>query len=121
MSPTPTRGALGSAWRYSRATRSSVQIRRSCPQRRQARLGLRFRTGSQVKKLGPWDGSSTPWRSRPRHGRPSARERCHTTGGKVDSWHGWAGGGGGGGGAGGEVVSGVLASATDDAASNSAM
>src|SRR5919108_3355828 len=103
MSPTPARGAFGSACRYSRATRSSVQIRRSWPQRRQARLGLRLRTGSQVKKLGPWDGSSTPRTSRPCQGRPTARERCHTTGGKVDSWH-WAGEGGGGGGAGGEVV-----------------
>src|SRR3954466_9821825 len=100
MSPMPTRGALGSASRYSRVTRSTVQISRSWPQRRQARLGRRLRTGSQVKKLIPSGGSRTPRARRPRQGRPSARDRCQTIGGKEDSGHGPAGGGMGGGGGG---------------------
>src|SRR3954452_14222223 len=101
MSPMPTRGALGSASRYSRVTRSTVQISRAWPQRRQARLGRRLRTGSQVKKLIPSGGNRTPRARRPRQGRPSDRDRCQTIGGDEDSRHRPAGGGVGGGGVGG--------------------
>jgi hypothetical protein len=60
------------------ATRSSTWTSRSVPLRRQARLGLVPVTGSTVTKWVPAGGSSTPPTSRPRLGRPSARDRRHT-------------------------------------------
>ncbi len=53
----PTRGALSSAVRYSWMTVSSVRIRRSVPQRRHSRFGMRLKIGSQVKKSSPSSGS----------------------------------------------------------------
>ena len=48
------------------------------PLRRVQRLGVRLRTGSQVRKCAPWAGSRTARRSLPADGDPRARESRHT-------------------------------------------